>query len=304
MRLLPIVVFFLCTLTATAQQQTSTAASDTSKELSILTWNVKMLPRIANLFLHHRPVWRAKLIPDEVLREKPDVVVFQEMYSNVANRIFKKKLKEMYPYSQGFQNKKAVTYKRAGGVIIFSKYPMKEVESIRYTWLEGIDKKAGKGALLVEVQHPTGKIQVLGTHMEAGGSRELKISQYEDAGKLLRKHQQAGVPQFACGDFNTRLADTILYPKLLAALQMEDGEICTELKCTSDHLLNDMDSYNPEKRHLIDFVFFKGNGQKLVAPARSVLRFEKQWHKNHKDLSDHFAVMLRTRIEKDATAAQ
>jgi len=278
-----------------AASSAPTGEDSTATQISILTWNIKMLPRGA-MFLHHHPIIRARIIPDVLLKESPDVIVFQESYDGKAVRMLRKKLKPVYPYTQGFQNRKVITYKRAGGVLVFSKYPLKEIESIRYSWLEGIDKLARKGALLIEVQHPVKSFQLLGTHMEAGGSRELKISQYKEAGELLKRHEQTGVPQFACGDFNTKRIDTFLYPKLIDALQAEDGEICTDLKCTSDHLLNDMDSYNPTRRNLIDYVFVKLNGVILRNTTRSVMQYEKQWNKKHKDLSDHFAVILRTSL--------
>jgi endonuclease/exonuclease/phosphatase family metal-dependent hydrolase len=271
------------------------AVNDTAKQISILTWNIKMLPRGAT-FLKHHPIKRARIIPEILLKESADIIVFQESYDGKAVRMIRKRLKEMYPYCEGLQNRKIITYKRAGGVLIFSKYPLKELESIKYTWLEGIDKMAAKGALLVEVKHPVKTFQLLGTHMEAGGSQELKSSQYKEAGELLRRHEKTGVPQFACGDFNTRKIDSVLYPRLMNSLQMEDGDICTELKCTSDHALNDMYNYDPNKRNLIDFVFFKSNGLQPVTTTRSVMRYEKQWSKKHKDLSDHFAVFLKMRL--------
>lgn len=261
-------------------------------QISILTWNIKMLPRIA-FYLHHHPVKRARIIPDMVIKESPDVVVFQESYDGKAVRLLRKKLKAEYPYYEGFQNRKMVTYKQAGGVLIFSKYPLKEIESIRYSWLEGINKKARKGAMLVEVEHPAGPFQVLGTHMEAGGSAELKVSQYKEAGALLKRHEQVGIRQFASGDFNTHLTDTLLYPQLINALDAQDGDICTELKCSSDHLLNDMQNYRPDKRSLIDYVFYRPNGAAPGVTTRSVLRFTQPWNKKHKDLSDHFAVLLK-----------
>lgn len=250
-----------------------------------------MLPRIA-YFLHHKPVERAKLIPEQIMRESPDVIVFQESYDGIAMRIIRKKLKAMYPYHQGFQNKKVITYKRAGGVIMFSKYPMKELESIKYKWREGINKPAAKGAMLVEVEHPAQKFQLLGTHMEAGGSRDLKVSQYKEAGELLKRHEQNGIPQFAAGDFNCKKSDSILYPKLVDALQMETGEITGELPYTTDHLLCDMSNYRPDKRNVIDYIFFRSSGWQPKKSTRTVKRFEDAWGKNHCDLSDHFAVLL------------
>lgn len=296
MRSLIAVLFFSVALNTYAGSGGDGVASDTvSSQVSILTWNIKMLPRVA-VHLKHHPVKRAHIIPGILLKESPDVIVFQEAYDRLAMKLIARQLRIMYPYQEGAQNRKGITFKRAGGVIIFSKYPMKELESIRYGWLEGIDKMAGKGALLVEINHPSKTFQVLGTHMEAGGSRELKISQYKDAGLLLKKHEKQGIPQFACGDFNTRRSDTILYPTLIKEIQAEDGNITGELQWTSDHLLNDMDSYSPTRRNLIDYVFCRPNGCVYLQTERRVMRYVTQWHKKHKDLSDHFAVLLRTKL--------
>lgn len=190
--------------------------------ITIMTWNVKLLPSIAT-FLHHYPIKRAKLIPEKLIAENPDVISFQEAFDGTSIRIIRKKLKKFYPYVAGLKNKVGLTFKKAGGVIMFSKYPIREIESIAYNNSIGIDKIAHKGALLVEVEHPVKKFQLLGTHMQAGGGKDLKQAQYVQAGELLKRHEQSGVPQFACGDFNTKKVDTLLYPKLLSSLNAQDG---------------------------------------------------------------------------------
>ena len=267
-----------------------------ARQISIMTYNIKMLPRGANSFIHHFPVRRARLIPAELILEDIDVIVFQEAFDGVADRILRKKLKPLYPYCMGFKNRKVISYKKAGGVLIFSKYPLTELESIKYTQCKGIDCMGNKGALLVEVHHPAGKFQLSGTHMQAGGSKELKQSQYAEAGALLKRHQQLGVPQFAAGDFNTHRNDPPLYDTLVRALDAQDGDITGDQLYSSDHLLNDMDSYNPNKRNLIDFIFFRGNGIKPLSAVRYIRIFQKQWHPKHKDLSDHFAVVLKMQL--------
>ena len=282
-----------CSFHAFSMPGSKLAMDTTPAKISILTYNIKMLPRGGDVFLHHHPLKRARLIPAKVMEAGPDVVVFQEAFDGVADRILRRGLKSMYPYNMGFKNRRIITYKRAGGVLMFSKYPLKELESITYSKLKGVDKIGHKGCLLVEVDHPVKKFQLLGTHMQAGGGKEIKLSNYKDAGDLLKRHIVQGEPQFAAGDFNTKIVDTILYPKLVNELQMENGNICTDLKCTSDHLLNDMDYYNPDKRNLIDFVFYRGNGIIPTYSSRSVIRFQQQWNKKHSDLSDHFAVLLK-----------
>ncbi|HWB64993.1 MAG TPA: endonuclease/exonuclease/phosphatase family protein [Chitinophagales bacterium] len=267
----------------------------TRHQIRIMTYNIKMLPRGA-VYIHHHPVIRARLIPDKIIAENPEVVVFEEAFDGKAVRILHKKLKKAYPYWAGQQNRKVVSYKRAGGVLMFSKYPLKVIESIRYTQCKGIDCMGNKGAMLVEVQHPAMKFELLGTHMQAGGSVELKESQYAEAAALLKRHAQEGEPQFAAGDFNTHKGDSVLYPKLCSTLQALDGDITGDLKYTSDHLLNDMEKPNPKKRGVIDYVFYVANGVHFKSAERCVREFEQRWSPEHKDLSDHFAMVLTVKI--------
>lgn len=272
-------------------------------QVSIMSYNVKLLPRGANSFLKHFPVKRAKLIPAKLIETSPDVIVLQEAFDGVAIRAIKRRLKKTYPYTAGFDNRKVISYKRAGGVLMFSKYPMKELESIRYSECKGIDCMGNKGAMLVQVNHPAGTIQVLGTHMQAGGSKDLKKSQYEEAGNLLRRHEKQGVPQFAAGDFNTHLNDSSLYVPLITSLKCENGDITGECLYTTDHLLNDMDKYDPNRRGVIDYVFYKGNGVTPITTRRYVKAFEQPWSKKHKSLSDHNAIVLEMKLPAAGVSA-
>lgn len=253
-----------------------------------------MLPRIATRQKHH-PVVRARLLPKHLIENNADVIVFQEAFDGWAMRIIKKQLKKIYPYNVGYKNKNGILYKRAGGVLMFSKYPIREVESIRDSACSGIDCSGRKGALLAEVDYPGQKFQVLGTHMQAGGTHEIKKSQYKEAGELLKRHQTDGIPQLASGDFNCHKNDTALYPYLVSCLDAADGDITGEFPFTTDHLLNDMTNYRPDKRSVIDYVFYRPNGVQPVEATRVVRVFREQWNKTCKDLSDHFGIELQLR---------
>ena len=223
------------------------AADSAGHDITIMTYNVKMLPRGAT-FLHHHPVKRAKLIPAKLIAENPDVIVFEEAFDGVAVRTLSKKLKAAYPYMAGGDNRKVISYKRAGGVLIFSKYPLKELESIKYSECHGADCMGNKGSILVEVEHPVKKFQLLGTHMQAGHVAEIKLSQYREAAALLERHAQPGVPQFIAGDFNTHKDDTTLYNALVGALKAEDGPVDDEAKALEHHAQNDMRDQKPNKK--------------------------------------------------------
>ncbi len=179
---------------------------------------------------------------------------------------------------------------------MFSKYPMKEIESIKYTQCKGIDCAGHKGAMLVEVDHPAGKFQLLGTHMQAGGSDSLKLSQYAEAGALLKRYEHQGVPQFAAGDFNTHKENPRLYLPLKAALNAEDGDLTGDLQFSSDHMRNDMEKYDPKRRSVIDFIFYKANGFKVSKSERYIREYKQRWHPKHEYLSDHNAVLLKVHL--------
>lgn len=269
------------------------------RQISIMTYNVKLLPRGAT-WIHHHPVKRARLIPAKVLEDHPDVVVFEEAFDGVSVRLLKKGLQSTYPYMAGQHNRRLVTYKRAGGVLVFSRYPMQELESIKYSQCKGADCYGHKGAILVQVDHPAGRIQVLGTHLQAGGSVDLKASQYLEAAGLLDRHQQQGVPQFIAGDFNTHKDDTLLYNRLTTAMKGADGDVDDELKILTAHTLNDLRRKNnghPKKsKSIIDYVFVKANGAHITSQHRYTREYQQPWSQTNKDLSDHFAVILNVRM--------
>lgn len=265
-----------------------------AQELNVLSWNIKFLPRVL-AHIGHRPLKRVPYMADYLLKDSADVIVFQEAFDNVANRRLLKLLKEKYPYHIGPANKKGA-FKISSGILIVSKVPMRERGTVDFKDCEKEDCFAKKGALLVEINWHGKLVQILGTHLEAGGPREIKLSQYQELAGLVRAHQNYGVPQLLCGDFNTAKSNNDLYPKMLNILQAEDGPLSGELQFTSDHLLNDMDSYDPTDRDVIDYILYKGNGVQPAFIYREVVRPMARWSKKHQDLSDHFGVRMRIRF--------
>ena len=135
--------------------------------------------------------------------------------------------------------------------------------------------------------------RVLGTHLEAGGSKELKIGQYVELKGLIDAHRKEGVPQFLCGDFNThKSGKRDLYQKMIAHLEAKDGELSSEFK----HTTGPSDMRKEKKRsrwEVIDYVLYRGNGVTLSSLERHVRIYRDPWNKKHEDLSDHFAVLAK-----------
>lgn len=278
-----IVFFILIFFNVTAQEKNVT------KRIKILTYNVKFLPSFL-VHIKHFPVRRAPLIADALLQDSLDIIVYQEMFDARARRILEKKMKHSFPYMIGPRNNKPKGWKRGSGVMVMSKYPLKPLEKTIYSKCKKIDCVAKKGVLAVEVDFNGQPLQFFGTHMQAGGGKELKKLQHKEFGEVLKRHEKQGVPQISLGDFNTHKEDPEMYANLLRELQSEDGDLTGELQYTSDHTLNDMDKPN-EKRSVIDYVLYKGNGVKLKSAKREVRAYTKRWSKRNKDLSDHFAVL-------------
>lgn len=266
--------------------------------LRILSYNIKMLPRGLTGLLKHHPIKRAKLLPKHVIADSVDVIVFQEAFDPLARHIIRKAFKKDYPYMAGPANN-WVSFKVNSGVMMFSRIPMKTLGQTKFTTCEKEDCMARKGGLIVEVQKDGKTFQVLGTHIEAGGPREMKMSQYAQLKELSDRFHKDSIPLFLCGDFNTRKTDENLYPHMLDILDAEDGDISGELQCTSDHATCDMDLSPDKSKKVIDYILLRKNGPKYTA-TRTVRRFQQKWHKNHQDLSDHYAVMMEYKMNNNA----
>src|ERR1043165_1044424 len=281
MRLLPALLIFVCSVRCFA----GNGATESRKTLRILSYNVKMLPAIIVTREHHAPFKRARMIPAHLLEENADVMVLQEAFSPRANRIMRRAMKKVYPYVVGPVNRKA-GFKINGGVVVYSKYPMKKLGEVQYSQCEDFDCLARKGALLVEITDSNHVYQIAGTHLNGGGSLELKTSQYNEMGALMKQYSRPGVPQFAVGDYNTSNFDTAYYQSMVKCLDAEDGPVTGELFCTNDHLNNDMERYDPKEQNIIDYILYRPNGIKPQQITRVIRSYCQRWSTEHEDLSD------------------
>lgn len=259
-------------------------------ELRILSWNIKMLPRLI-LRTRYGPIKRSRLIPDHLKDDQIDIIVFQECFDVRSRRILKRRLKDDYPYIVGPANKSWIPGKTNSGIMIFSKVPIKKLGTVKFSECSGYDCWAGKGVLLVEGEWQGQTFQVAGTHLQAGGTNEIKISQYKQMQELLEEHEKPGVPQFLCGDYNTHHDDETLFTELMACFKCENGEYVGDQKFTSDGPTCDMK--NNQRQGIIDFIFYKGHGFKPHFMERSIRTYRQRWDEKHRDLSDHYAILMR-----------
>ncbi len=290
----PLLVLSAGAATLHPQQSQAQARPDDSSgiaagHLRLLSYNIKMLPRFIKRE-HHFPIRRAHLIPAYLLEDNADILVLQEAFDKKANRIFRNLLKARYPYIIGPVNQ-IPGFKINGGVMICSKYPMKQIGAIQYSVCEDFDCWARKGVLLVEINDGRHTFQVAGTHLNGGGSLAFKTTEFHEMGQLMKQNARQGVPQFCAGDYNISNFDTAYYRSMIKELEAQDGPVSGPIFFTNDHLNNDMERFSSE-RNLIDYILYRPNGVQPAATNRLIHSYCCQWSKDHDDLSDHYALLL------------
>ena len=262
-------------------------------KLHILSWNIKMLPRQYNIVIKHHPLKRIKLISEQILSDSIDIVCFQELFDTKVNKRMKAELSKQFPYVVGPANEARSIFRLSSGVIFFSRYPIRKLETVEFSDCQEEDCVARKGALLIEAEVDGKKIQLLGTHMNAAGGEDVKIKQLVQIRTLIEKHSKSGIPQLICGDFNIKKTNGKLYQMMLDFFKANDGPILGAFQHTFDPKNNDMCAKEKEEPQLIDFIFFRSNETREAKESSRELRcYRKDWSKKNKDLSNHFALLM------------
>ncbi len=257
--------------------------------LRVLSWNIYMLPD--PVYAKSRKIRRARHIADMLMqREQYDVVVFQEAFHGGVRRVLRKALKEKYPYEKGPANFRPWHIKTSSGVWILSRTPLTELKEHQYTECEGAsDCMARKGVLAVETEWKGRRVQILGTHIQAGDKkgRPVKEAQYNEFGRIITELYNGGVPQVVCGDFNMRRSRSDRYDNMLSALCVDDYCLYDV-----DYTVHGMNGFRkrPGYQNEIDYIFFRHNGAVPESITRRTRIFQSDWSRDNKDLSDHYAV--------------
>jgi sphingomyelin phosphodiesterase len=260
--------------------------------LKVLSWNIYMLP--ANL-ISLGQAKRVHYIAEQLNNSDYDVIVFQEAFDRDARYILSKAMRKKFPYQEGPANAKPSWFRMNSGVWIVSKYPMKYLDEIEFRKGKGIDRISRKGALLVEVNKNGRIYQIAGTHLQSGASgkkSQIRISQYNEIYDMLRQYERPDVIQLICGDFNTPKNDRKYYNMMLETLKAQDGPLKSNLQTTYDVKLNDLASGGSDYSEVLDYIFIRGNTNKIRYSSRNVVAFKARWHEKRQHLSDHFAVEL------------
>jgi endonuclease/exonuclease/phosphatase family metal-dependent hydrolase len=264
------------------------------ESLKMLSWNIYMLPPMLKFTGKKK---RSIHIANQLSQSDYDLIVFQEAFHRGARRRMVKRMQETYPYRIGPAFKSTFSIKTSDGIWIMSKFPIEEVDKIKYKAKKGIDRMAKKGALMVKLNKNGQEFYIVGTHLNAAGSDDFRIRQLNQLkAELLDKYEKDSLPIIVAGDLNVNKYKKSLYDSMLGILNVSDYNMEGDLQLTYDYTKNTL-AYG-KSQNWIDYIFLINN-QLLVKDAkREVKIIESPWSKKHQSLSDHHAVEMKLYYQK------
>lgn len=180
----------------------ATTTSVFASQIKLLSWNVYMLPKPIKVSWQK---YRTEIISQQLSKSDYDVMFFQEAFVGSFHDAMKSKLKKTHPHHY-YLGKNKFYLPMGSGVFIMSKYAFKVLDRVYYDYCGKEDCMATKGAVLIEMKLPGGKVvQFASTHLQSGEGPVLpgtRIKQLTQVKGMLKKHQRQDVPQLLLGDLN------------------------------------------------------------------------------------------------------
>lgn len=197
--------------------------------LTLMSWNVFLRPAI----LGDQQMERVDSVAAYLDYSKVDVLVLQEVFHKRARKRLCLLLKSSYPYHTESGPKSF--WRVPSGVVVFSKYPIESEVAKSFKKGKGSDAMARKGVIRATVKINEKRVEVYGTHMQAGrGSKRENIRQLQL--NTIHGFAQEGndsLPQIFAGDFNIS-AKSAAKDSILEKLQVQLPEVSSYMKFTAN----------------------------------------------------------------------
>ncbi len=280
----------ICCCVGRSQAQTIDSSKTT---LKVVSWNIQMLPNAMGVFsssLRKKQRERLPWIVAHCQQKDYDVIVFQEVFDVQIKAKIRKALRATYPHQVNTKTK----FGRftSNGILIVSKLKMEYIDHVIYTKGAHEDGMAAKGCTLVEVEKEGEKLQIAGTHLQAGNSdaaKQHRASQYLSIKQLIDKHQAAEKPLLVVGDMNTAKADTARYELMLASLQVEDFDLDDD----SPYTIDNKNSWNRGQKvpKQLDYIFLQKRQTQTRILHQQIIRPRQLYKGQWMDLADHYGIV-------------
>jgi len=293
--LLPLAVTGMLLGGTTSTEETGPPPEEAN--LTILTWNIKMLPRAFGMFTEKVKAGqdlRTPWIINHLEQHDYDIVVLQEVFDPAIERKLAAALVDNYPHQ--IEPKRGESkFRETNGVMILSTIPLEYITHNVFEGLKGFDALSQKGVVLVAGERDGVRFQLAGTHMQAGHQelREPHFNQIRD--EILKPYGKEGVPQFLVGDLNTR-AGTDKFDLLLETTDMQWFPIDDPEPYTSDA----KNTWNPpdkDSKH-IDHVLLNPRGTETTIVDQEILREKRKHEGRMVDLSDHYGLIAHIALRR------
>jgi len=327
---------FLCGLLAfTGQSAFATTDLETASDLrhgsslKVMSYNIQQLgfPEWLGNFFEKR---RLEKIPETILSmpEQPDVIVFQEVFTDTAYQYLREHLLTAYPYATAVGAKSCspsvwhsisdncdeARLKANSGVFILSRWPIAEKHSYIYNSYRvsyTFDFLAQKGAVYAKVIKDNSFYHIVGTHLQAdGGSHDIRMAQLAEMktwidGFKINKNEAV----ILAGDFNVNSLETTKTANMLShanAWVNFNAQGLASVSSSSNEYLKLI--YGEQKEKILDYILYRVDHlQPINEPELQVLNFksEKAWIGERifsanvilQDLSDHYPVLIAFEFE-------
>jgi endonuclease/exonuclease/phosphatase family metal-dependent hydrolase len=239
---------------------------------------------------------------------KYDIVLFQEVFgvfSLSCNELIGKAKKFGFNYCITPENPPFFSrHMMDNGLLILSKFPIVESETVVYQDYVYVDQMASKGFQYAKIQiSGTKYLQVINTHLQADynpfdtKAEEVKRKQLAQLKSFIDKKSNG--PMIIGGDFNcnSMYRDQYLTSHLNISSQLYKDMLNILGLTQKSDLLKTLNGVRPATNHdkdlpqSIDYLFFKDNERKSwIIPIKATINSFNAKHTRLRYLSDHFGV--------------
>ncbi|TDD57851.1 hypothetical protein E1263_21830 [Kribbella antibiotica] len=251
--------------------------------LTLITYNILQLPLLGS-------ARRAGLAAQVLAAADVDIVVLNEAFNRPARRLVAELSSRGYAVTPevGRKHRRWGTLV-GGGVYIASRLPILEQHQHRYRAYQPLtsDALSNKGAALVAVETPVGRLWLAGTHLQAderGSHHAVRMRQLAELREFVAGTASAGEPVLVVGDLNVEYHG----PDPAEADAALGGTISTGAihEATFDGSRNRVISGRDRAYcNVLDYIGTIGSSQRLEITTRTLI------DDNTRDASDHFPVL-------------
>lgn len=223
-----------------------------------------------------------------------DIILFQEVFHPKRRKQLIEGMKHSYPYYTPVINSaKGRPFKTNSGLVVFSKTPIYQMESIKFNDCSGSDCMAFKGAQFVHTVWNSTPLLIVNTHLNSEPPRSIALEQTKlIISELVEPFSEKQVPIILGGDFNINCNDQDNYDQLLSIVESKNSVHTDNTQKTIQGLQNTLDYLFVYKDWLPDSFSLDYVQKILIGPTWDNSGKRKIYGKTV-GFSDHHPVLMQ-----------